>query len=120
MQRAMITVRGRLQEVGYRDFAAEIANRMDITGIAENLPGEKSVKITAEAEKDVLDEFIELLWAKGEPMIKVLDIGAAFEPATGEHEFFDIVYGDFQEEAFERLCVMVAHLRRMVERYDRI
>lgn len=36
MQRAVITVRGRVQEVGYRDFVAEIANRMDITGIVKN------------------------------------------------------------------------------------
>ena len=50
---------------------------MDITGIVENLPDGKSVKIIAEAEKDVPDKFIELLWAKEYPMIRVPDIDVA-------------------------------------------
>ena len=113
MQRAVVTVRGRVQKVGYRDLVTEIADTMDITGIVENLPDGKSVKIIAEAEKDVLDEFIEPLWAKEDPTIKVLDIDVAFEPATGEHEFFDIVYGDFQQEAFERIGVAAIYLKRL-------
>lgn len=113
MQRAVITVRGRVQKVGYRDFATEIADTMDITGIAENLPDGKSVRIVAEAEKNVLDEYIELLWAKEDPMIRVLDINVAFEPATGEYGFFDIVYGDFQQEAFERIGVAAIYLKRL-------
>ena len=51
---------------------------MDITGIVENLPDGKSVKIIA--EKDVSDKFIELLWAKEYPMIGVPDIDVTFEP----------------------------------------
>ncbi len=113
MQRAVITVRGRVQKVGYRDMVAEMANKMDITGIVKNLPDGKSVKIIAEAEKDVLDEFIKLLWAKDDPIIKVKNIDAAFEPATGEYEFFDIVYEDFEKEGFERIGEAVMYLKRL-------
>lgn len=45
--------RGRVQKIGYRDIVAEIANKMDITGIVENLPDGKSVKKIAEVEEDV-------------------------------------------------------------------
>lgn len=86
---------------------------MDITGVVENLPDGKSVKIIAEAEKDVLDNFIELLRAKEDPMIRVLDIDVAFEPTTGEYEFFDIMYGDFQQEAFERIGMAAIYLKRL-------
>lgn len=120
MQRAVVTVRGRVQKVGYRDIVAEIANRMDITGIIENLPDGKSAKIIAEAEKDVLDEFIKLLWAKDEPIIKVKNIDVAFQPATGEYEFFDIVYEDFQKEGFERIGVAAMHLKRLDEGQNRM
>jgi acylphosphatase len=113
MQRAVITVRGRVQKVGYRDMAAEMANKMDITGIVKNLPDGKSVKIIAEAEKDVLDEFIKLLRAKDDPIIKVKNMDAAFEPATGEYEFFDIVYEDFEKEGFERIGEAVMYLKRL-------
>jgi acylphosphatase len=113
MQRAVITVRGRVQKVGYRDMVAEMANKMDITGIVKNLPDGKSVKIIAEAEKDVLDEFIKLLRAKDDPIIKVKNMDAAFEPATGEYEFFDIVYEDFEKEGFERIGEAVMYLKRL-------
>jgi acylphosphatase len=113
MQRAVITVRGRVQKVGYRDMAAELANKMNITGIVENLPDGKSIKIIAEAKKDVLDEFVKLLWAKDDPVIKVTNIDAAFEPATGEYEFFDIVYEDFEKEGFERIGEAVMYLKRL-------
>ena len=38
-------------------------------------------------------------------MSRVLDIDVAFEHTTGEYEFFDIMYGDFQREAFERIGI---------------
>ncbi len=113
MQRAVIIVKGRVQKVGYRDMAAELANKMNITGIVENLPDGKSIKIIAEAKKDVLDEFIKLLWAKDDPVIKVTNVDATFQSATGEYEFFDIVYEDFQKEGFERIGEAAMYLKRL-------
>ena len=113
MQRAVITARGRIQKVGYRDVVAEIANNMDITGIVENLPDRKSVRIIAEANQDVLEEFIQLLWLKDEPIIKVINLDTTFQPPTGEYEFFDITYEDFQKEAFERIGEAALYLKRL-------
>ena len=83
MYRAVIMVRGRIQKVGYRDEVTEIANKMDITGTVENLPDRKSVKIIAEAEKDILEKFIQLLWITADPLIKVINIDTSFHPPTG-------------------------------------
>ncbi len=120
MQRAVLTVRGRVQKVGYRDLVAEMANKMDITGMVENLPDGKSVKIIAEAEKDVLNDFIKSLWVKDDPTIKVKNIDAVFEPATGEYEFFDIMYEDFQKEGFERIGEAVMFLKRIDTKQDTV
>ncbi|MCL7414392.1 MAG: acylphosphatase, partial [ANME-2 cluster archaeon] len=92
---------------------AEIANNMDITGIVETLTDGTNVEIIAEAKKEVLDEFIELLWLKDEALIKVINIDASFQPPTGEFEFFDIVYEDFNKEAFERIGEAVFYLKRL-------
>jgi acylphosphatase len=113
MERAVITVRGRIQKVGYRDFVTDLANEQDITGVVENLPDGKSVEIIAEAEKDILDEFIQHIWAKDDPMVKVTKIDTAFQPATGDYEFFDITYDDFQNEAFERIGEAAIYLKRL-------
>ena len=83
MYRAVIMVRGRIQKVGYRDEVTEIANKMDITGTVENLPDGKNVKIIAEAEKDILEKFIQLLWITADPLIKVINIDTSFHPPTG-------------------------------------
>ena len=113
MERAVITVRGRIQKVGYRDFVTDLANEQDITGVVENLPDGKSVEIIAEAEKDILDEFIQHLWARNDPIIKVTKIDTAFQPITGEYEVFDITYDDFQKEAFERIGEAAIYLKRL-------
>jgi len=114
-------VRGRIQKVGYRDEVTEIANKMDITGTVENLPDGKSVKIIAEADKDILEKFIQLLWITDDPLIKVINIDTSFHPPTGEYEFFD----DLQEEAFEMIEVVARYLKRlntgqntMLEKWD--
>ncbi|MDF1532728.1 MAG: acylphosphatase [ANME-2 cluster archaeon] len=113
MQRAVITARGRIQKVGYRDIVAEIANNMDITGIVENLSDGKSLRIIAEANQYVLEEFIQLLWLKDEPIIKVINVDTTFQPPTGKYEFFDIICEDFRNEAFERIGEAAFYLKRL-------
>lgn len=119
MDRAVISVRGRIQYVGYRDFVTDLANEQDITGVVKNLPDGKSVEIIAEAEKDILDEFIQQLWAKDDPMIKVTKIDVAFHLATGEYEFFDAIFDDFQKDYFERIAVVANYLKRLAAGQER-
>lgn len=113
MERAIITVRGRVQKVGYRDFVAQIANKMGISGTVQNLPDGKSVKIIAEAEKKILEGFINALWAKEDNVIKVINIDVDYEPSKGEYEFFDIIYDGVQKENFERIGEAVIFLKSL-------
>ena len=113
MQRAIITVKGRVQRVGYRDFVAEIADKMGITGSVQNLPDGKNVEIIAEAEKKVLEEFLKLLWAKEDSSIKVTKIDVEYQPPERDHEYFEIMYDDFQKEGFERIGDAVVFLKKI-------
>ncbi|ODS42607.1 MAG: hypothetical protein MSIBF_04690 [Candidatus Altiarchaeales archaeon IMC4] len=112
--RAEIIVKGRVQRVGYRDFAAEIANELGIGGFTENLP-DGNVRIIAEGEKETLEKFIKILKPKDDPMIKVIDVTVKFAQPTGEFEYFDIKYGNFDEEGFERIGVAAMHLKHLVK-----
>jgi acylphosphatase len=113
MQRAIITVKGRVQRVGYRDFVAEIADKMGVTGSVQNLPDGKNVEVIAEAEKRVLEEFLKLLWAKEDSSIKVTKIDAEYQPPKHDHEYFEIIYDDFQKEGFERIGDAVVFLKKI-------
>lgn len=115
MKRATIIVKGRVQRVGYRDFVVEIANGLNICGIAKNLP-DGTVRIVAEAEGEILEQFIALIEPRDDPMIKVTGVNVKFEPATGEFEYFDIEYEDFQQEGFERIGVAAVYLKRIDKR----
>ena len=57
MKQAEITAKGDVQRVGYRDAVERIARQLDITGFVENLKP-YDVRIVAEGEEDILDEFI--------------------------------------------------------------
>jgi len=118
-QRAVISVRGRVQKGGYRDLVAEIANGLNIGGIAENMP-DGTVRIIAEAEKGTLEQFITLIEPSEDPMIKVTGIEVDFEPATNEFEYFDIKYGDFGMEGFERIGVAAVYLKRIDKKQDQM
>ena len=119
IQRAVISVRGRVQKVGYRDLVTEIANGLNIGGIAENMP-DGTVKIIAEAQKDTLEQFITLIEPSEDPMIKVTGIEVNFEPATDEFEYFDIKYVDFDKEGFERIGIAAVYLKRIDKKQDQM
>ena len=113
MERAEITIKGRVQRTGYRDLISDLAENKGITGTVENLPDGKSLRIIAEAEKPTLDEFIELIRVPDDPFVKIKTIDFVFQNATGEFESFEIIYDDFQKEGFERIGEAVIYLKRL-------
>jgi len=111
MKRAIIIARGKVQKVRYRSKIKEIADEMGIVGEAENLD-DGSVGIVAEAEKAVLDDFIEKIKMKNY-LIDVLDVSVSFEEATGEFSAFKKVISGTLYEVAERLDEAANVLERL-------
>ena len=116
MMRAKIIVKGRVQKVGYRDFAQEAARKLKVTGFVENLKP-YDVRIVAEGEEDSLKKFIEVIKNPGHPA-EVESVEINFSEATGEFDYFEIKRGDWKDELGERMDLITYLLYSMLEKQD--
>ena len=114
--RATIIAKGEVQRVGYRDAVEKIARKLKLTGFVENLKP-YDVRIVAEGEEDVLNEFVAQIRIARHPIapISVEDLDVEFGAATKEFEYFAIRRGDWKEELGERMDTAGALLYRSVE-----
>ena len=112
----MIIAKGDVQRVGYRDTVEKIARKLKLAGFVENLKP-YDVRIIAEGEDDVLNEFITQIRIKDHPTspVSVEELDFEFVAATGEFEYFEIRRGEWAEELGERLDTAGALLHRSVE-----
>lgn len=79
MKRLLVTVRGRVQGVGYRAFAAEQARRRHLAGWVKN-EWDGAVQVVAEGEEASLGSFLEAL-REGPSLARVEGVDTAWEPA---------------------------------------
>ncbi len=91
MFRYKITITGEVQGIGYRYFAEKEAQKLKLTGWVRNLP-DGNVEITAEGEKNILENFVNILktkhgWAKIDD-IKI----SGTEIAKKEFSDFNIIF----------------------------
>ncbi len=116
MKRVEIIAKGEVQRVGYRDAVEKIARKLKLTGFVENLKP-YDVRIVAEGEEDVLNEFVAQIRITKHPIasIDVEDLEVKFRAATGEFEYFEIRRGDWKEELGEQMDTAGALLYRSVE-----
>jgi len=70
IRRVVILVRGRVQGVGYRYSAYQVASGLDLKGFVKNL-GDGSVQLEAEGAQDSLMVLVE--WCKKGPARAVVD-----------------------------------------------
>jgi len=108
--RVELTVKGRVQGVGYRQIVQHIAYELGITGeIQNNKDG--TVSIIAEGEKEKLKEFIKRININKEETteegirftkfpidVKEIIGGETFQEISERMEGFSIKYGDMTEE----------------------
>lgn len=80
---------GRVQGVGFRFTTESIANGLDIVGWVKNLADGK-VEVMAEAEEDVLKEFLKRVFDYFSSYISDTDI--KWNKAIGKFEDFGIKY----------------------------
>jgi len=57
----IITVKGRVQGIGFRYSTLRYANKLGLTGYARNLPSGNEVEVKAEGERVQLEKLVEYL-----------------------------------------------------------
>lgn len=80
-----IQVFGRVQGVGYRDFASRMANGLELVGYVKNMT-DGSVLIEAEGDKLILDKFL-ILCENGPGWANVEKTKVAESPIMGYKDF---------------------------------
>ena len=88
---ADILVEGRVQGVGFRDFAQRRASHLGATGYVVNLANGQ-VRVRAEASRETLEKLIRDL-EKGPPLSHVDKVTVRWLPPTGRFSTFDVRFG---------------------------
>ena len=104
MKRAIITVKGEVQRVGYRDFVERIARKLKINGFVENLKPH-DVRIVCEGDEKPIATFLKQIDIKKSPVF-VENIDAQYMEPTNEFKWFEIHRGEPMEEIGERMDVI--------------
>ena len=85
----LATVRGRVQGVNYRSFAASQARRLGLAGWVRNLPDGTAVEVYAEGARTAVEALLERL-REGPGMARVDAVEADWRVANGEAVGFTI------------------------------
>ena len=88
MERVHIKVFGYVQGVLYRSNAADVAERLGLSGWVKNVP-DGGVVIISEGEKEALEALID--WCqKGPEFAKVENVDVEWSVPTGEFKSFEV------------------------------
>jgi len=85
-----LTVKGRVQGVGFRYFSQRLGIANNLAGYVRNLP-DGNVEIEAEGESQNINIFISSI-RNDHPYARVLNIQQNEIPFSGKHESFQIKY----------------------------
>jgi acylphosphatase len=91
---AEIIVEGRVQGVGYRDYAQRRAASLGLTGYVMNLKDGR-VRLRVEGEREVIEDFMRQL-EKGPPLSLVSRVSTRWLLPTRRFASFDVRYAEFE------------------------
>ena len=91
---AEIIVEGRVQGVGYRNYAQRRAASLGLDGFVMNLRDGR-VRARCEGPRPVIEEFIRDL-GKGPPLSRVEHVTVRWLPPSGRFGAFGIRYAEFE------------------------
>jgi acylphosphatase len=91
---AEIIVEGRVQGVGYRNYAQRRGSSLGLAGYVMNLKDGR-VRARAEGPRPVIEEFIREL-GKGPPLSRVENVKVRWLPPSGRFGEFGIRYAEFE------------------------
>jgi acylphosphatase len=87
-----VLVGGRVQGVGYRNFAQRRAQERRLSGYAINLPDGR-VKIRAEGDLEAIEQFVRDL-GSGPPLARVEQVDVSSVAFTGRYTGFGIRFSE--------------------------
>lgn len=89
-KRVILNIFGRVQNIGFRYYTAQKANKLKIAGWVKN-ESDGSVKILAEGEEESLKKL--LLWCSKGPRFAQIDkIDVKWQDYKGKSTSFKIIY----------------------------
>ncbi|MBI3638037.1 MAG: acylphosphatase [Candidatus Rokubacteria bacterium] len=91
---ADIFVEGRVQGIGYRNYAHRRAEMLHLSGYVMNLKDGR-VRVYAEGPRDVIEDFARHL-EKGPPLARIERVAVTWRPATGRFAEFSVRYAEFE------------------------
>ncbi|MDI6805715.1 MAG: acylphosphatase [Candidatus Bathyarchaeia archaeon] len=104
MQAYRLRVYGKVQRVGFRRQILDIAQELNLSGHAKNLP-DGSIEIFIQGEKEQITKFLETL-KNPLPPAKVMEIKSEETAVNPEIKQFKLVYGELGEELQEEFGTM--------------
>ena len=93
MMAAEIIVEGRVQGVGFRNYAQRKASHLGLSGYVMNLRDGR-LRVRAEGARQTVEELIRDL-QKGPPLARVERVGVTWLPPSGRLASFAIRYAEF-------------------------
>jgi acylphosphatase len=93
MVAADIVVEGRVQGVGFRDFAHRKASLLGLHGFVMNLRDGR-VRVRVEGPRGTIDELVRDLW-RGPPLSQVDEVSVTWMTFSGRFASFNVRYAEF-------------------------
>ena len=90
MQRVEVRITGRVQGVGFRQFAHDRARRLGLKGWVRN-ERDGSVRAVAEGDEHAIDQWLQAV-GSGPPLARVDDVDVRRETASGMFRSFEIAH----------------------------
>ncbi len=84
-------VRGRVQEVGFRDYVLTRARFLGLSGYVRNLPGGRSLEVVAEGDRGDLEQLLDYL-GNGPRLSRVDAVETEWGEPTGAYDGFGVGY----------------------------
>ena len=116
--RAILKIKGDVQEAGYRAFIMRTAQKLKLVGYVENLP-DGSVRIVCEGDRKAIDEFSIKIRLKND-MVYVESVRRNFSKPKGGFKRFEVKTGDLAYEMFQGYATAGKHFNRLGQKIDNV
>lgn len=88
--RVKAIVQGRVQGIGFRQYACDYANSLGLSGYVRNL-WDRSIEVVAEGPEHDVHAMIKWL-QKGPPLARVTHVNVQWQAPSGEYTGFEVSY----------------------------